>query len=57
MHRGHHSTVQKMSRFVNAGSINEHDLPVLIRNDSLDAVTGGLRLVRDGGDLFTDEIV
>ena len=57
MHRGHHSAIQKIAGFVNARRVDEDDLSVFACDDSLDFVTSGLRLVRNGGDLLANEVV
>ena len=53
----HHPPIQKMARLVNARRVDENDLAFGKRYDAFYSVTGGLRLIRDGGDLLADEPV
>ena len=57
MNSGHHSAVEQMAGFVDAGRIDKDDLAVLAADDALNFVPRGLRFVRDGSDLFADEAI
>jgi len=41
----HHSADKQVARFVNAGRIDEHDLAIGPRYDTLDLESRGLRLI------------
>ena len=53
----HHIVTELILCLVNAGRIEEDDLPLLRRQDRLNAVSGGLRLIRSDGDLLPDQMV
>src|SRR2546426_452194 len=57
MNSRHHASIQQVPWLVNARSIDENDLAIVACDDSLDAVPGRLRFVRNGRDLFADEAV
>jgi hypothetical protein len=42
---------------VNAGSVNQNDLAIGSIDHTLNAETGSLGFVRDGGDLLPDELI
>ena len=46
-----------MTGLVNSGRIDKHDLTVIGSEHALNAMSGRLRLVRDGGDLLTDNAI
>src|SRR5262249_14251648 len=53
----HHLFVQRGFAFMQSWRIDEDDLPLFIRHDSLDAVASRLRFRRDDGDFLADEAI
>lgn len=57
MHGRHHSSIKKMSRFMNAGRIDKDDLAFVVGVDALNSMPRGLRFIGNGGDLFADNAI
>lgn len=53
----HHLLVQDGGGFVQAGRVDENDLPFRTIDDALNAVAGSLRLGSDDGDFLADETI
>ncbi len=53
----HHLAAKRGVRVVQSGRVDEHNLAALLRHDALDAVSCGLRLGCDDGDLLADQVI
>jgi len=52
-----HALGERVARTLDAGQVDEHELPLLPGRDAADLAPGGLRLVRDDGHLAADDPV
>ena len=57
VHCGHHATIEGVAWLVHPGRINQDNLALGSRNDSLNFESSGLRLVGNGGNLFADQAI